>query len=222
VARIFVNKNISLINSDCELVRDSMEIAECVVLDPPFDCWDSVKPWRNRTKICFTNFQNRHHVEKLFGRPRFELVWFFKDGRWVSHSLPRITHESILIYGPTGSAYVGPKTDSQKPQKKGFGCVGRDKLDLRTYVPRERKMLNSVLEYPRNVRGALGCWGKPIELIKDLLAWSGAQTIADPYCGSGAVCIAAMQLGLTVTASEIKTETYEIAAEQIAKAETLL
>ena len=211
----YLSAAVELHNASCEDVKEKLLSAHCVILDPPFDQWGAVSHWSNPVKICFTNFQNRHHVERLFGRPRFELIWFFKDGRWVSHSLPRITHEHILVYGLTGSAYVGPKTENQKPQKKGHGCVGRDKLGLRTYVPRDRKMLNSVLEYPRNVNGVLGCWGKPIQLLQDVLAWVNAPTLADPYSGSGAACIAASRLGMSVIASEIDPRVYDIAVQQL-------
>ena len=65
---------------------------------PSFDKWNEMQkiPVKAKPMICFTNFQNRHH---LFGNPKFEMIWHFKDGRWVSNKMPRHTHEHILIYG---------------------------------------------------------------------------------------------------------------------------
>ncbi len=87
---------------------------DLVVLDPPFDIWHQVDLSPSvkdiPTRLAFTNWQNRSSVEDIFGRPRYELVWHFADGRWVSHTGPRFTHELILQYGPTGDAYVGRST----------------------------------------------------------------------------------------------------------------
>ena len=208
-------EGVTLYLAECEDVRDQMQNAPAVFLDPPFDKWNEVKSWPNKTKVCFTNWQNRAAVEKLFGVPRCEIVWHFRDGRWVSHNMPRITHETILIYGPTGSAYVGEMNADRTPRNKGNGCVGRDKLAERIYTPRERKALNSVLEYPRNVSGEMGCWGKPVALMRDLLAWLDVPEIADPYAGACSASVAARELGIRVIASERDEETCRKAAHRL-------
>ena len=62
-----------LINKTYKENKGEFDVA---IFDPPFDIWntiDFVPP--AKTYICFTNFQNRHHVQKLFGNPRFELIW---------------------------------------------------------------------------------------------------------------------------------------------------
>tara|TARA_R110000868_G_scaffold407822_1_gene689631 strand:- start:108 stop:866 length:759 start_codon:yes stop_codon:yes gene_type:complete len=215
----FQDESLTLWNRDCREMWHELAGAPAILLDPPFDKWDCVPWWPNATKVCFTNWQNRAAVEAKFGVPRCEIIWHFRDGRWVSHEMPRITHEAILIYGPTGSAYVGEVNEDMTPKKKGRGCVGRDKMPERIYVPRERKALNSVLEYPRNVSGALGCWGKPVKLMTDILAWVGAPLVADAYAGSCSAALAARTLGIKIIACEIDKQTCESAARRLAQIE---
>jgi len=196
-------------HADYRVWAEHMSKMDVVIMDPPFDEWSKVDPLHGRTTICFTNFQNRHHVERLYGRPRFEVVWFFKDGRWVSHRLPRITHETILIYGDTRSAYVGPRTHNQEPQRKGKGSVGRSVMPERFYQPRHRKALNSVLEYPRAVSSQMGCWGKPLGLVRDLLCLAGGSTVADPFAGACTVARVALPMGMRVLATESDKTTFD-------------
>ena len=163
---------------------------DIAIYDPPFNIWNTIDyKVEAKTYVCFTNFQNRHHVEKLFGIPRFECIWHFKDGRWVSHKLPRLTHESILIYGDIkGETYLGDIVKDRTPQKKGNGSIGKDKnLGKRIYIPHERKMLNSVIEIPRNVGKRLGVWGKPEKLVTLIFQWLAVSgdTVWDGFAGSG-------------------------------------
>ena len=217
----YKDRLVTLYNCRCEEMWQTLASLPLVLLDPPFDKWASVPWWPNTTKICFTNWQNRGAVEAKFGKPRCEIVWHFRDGRWVSHEMPRITHESILVYGPTESAYVGAKNEDTTPVDKGSGCVGRDRMPERVYTPRERKALNSVLEYPRNVSGTMGCWGKPVELMRDLIAWSGAKSVADPYAGTCSAAIAARQLGVKVVATEESLESCRKAAQRLSQQELI-
>ena len=138
--------------------KENKGVFDVCLFDPPFNEWSKVDfiP-EAKTYVCFTNFQNRHHVDRLFGVPKFEMIWFFRDGRWVSHKKPRHTHEHILFYGELNNeAYTGEYIKDRTPIKKGKGSIGTDKnLAHRTYVPRERKMLNSVIEVSRNSKNKL-------------------------------------------------------------------
>lgn len=212
---VLKKENFVLWNTDCSNVFETLNQCDAVILDPPFDQWSTVPVFTNRTKVCFTNFQNREEVTSRYGKPRFELIWHFKDGRWTSHNLPRTTHESILIYGPTGESYVGKANTNLAPQKKGNGSIGRHKMTKRTYKPRARRALNSVLEYSRNVRGHMGCWGKPIQLMADIISWLDVKTIADPYAGSCSVAMAAWNHDVKVFASEIDLQTCKKAIERV-------
>ena len=160
--------NIILSHCDCQELLPTLK-NDFVFLDPPFNIYEEIKfPWFE-TCLAFTNWQNRKHITNKIGEPRIEMIWHFADGRWVSPNMPRITHESILIYGKTGYADVGEKNTLYGQKiKKGMGSIGKDNLGERIYEPKERKQLNSVLTYPRNVNSDLGCWSKPLNLIYTL------------------------------------------------------
>ena len=189
------------------------------IFDPPFDIWkdiDFIPSAKNY--ICFTNFQNRHYLDKIFGVPKFEIIWFFKDGRWVSHNHPRHTHEHILIYGELKNhAYRGEKNDSTKPIKKGAGSIGRCKMSKRIYQPRERKMLNSVIEVPRNVGKTLGVWGKPEKLVMPIMEWivQPGDKVWDGFAGSGTFGVCAKKIGADYIGSEINFDTFQKAKKRI-------
>lgn len=212
-----------IINQDYTQNRGEFDVC---IFDPPFQYWKEIDyiPKAN-TYICFTNFQNRHHVQNLFGVPKFEMIWHFKDGRWVSHKMPRHTHEHILIYGELkNEAYVGETNQDRKPKKKGKGCIGRDKnLGDRTYFPRERKMLNSVIEVPRNVNKHLGVWAKPMKLCFPIMEWlvSEGDKVWDGFAGSGTFGVCCERLGADYHGSELNKETYIIAKNRIENEKTL-
>lgn len=188
-----------------------MSRADVVVMDPPFDKWADTLRVDAETVIAFTTWHHRDKVELLYGKPRVELIWAFDDGRWVSHNLPRITHETILVYGATGSAYVGAITDGVA-RRKGRGCVGRTEMNDRVYVPHDRKALGSVLSFPRDV--STGVWRKPLPLIARLLEWCGGASVLDPFAGSGTTLVAAKTLGRKAVGIEIDEATCEVAANR--------
>ena len=167
-----------------------------------------------KTVIAFVSWQHRRHVEALYGQPRTELVWTFSTGRWTSHNLPLMTHETLLVYGPTGSAYVGDETDGV-PVDKGWGSVGRDSYPTRTYTPRDRKALTSHLVYPRDPNAEYGLWQKPLTMIQRLIDWVGPDVVVDPFAGSGTSLVAAKALGIKSVGAEISELACEIAANRL-------
>lgn len=187
-----------------------------VILDPPYDEWKNVKKIKAETIIAFCSPQSRHFVEKIYGFPRTEIVWYFKDGRWVSNNLPRITHNYIYVYGKTNSAFVGCEQET-KPQKKGFGAIGKDgkkELGKRTYYPKKNKQLNSVIEFPRNMR-SYGSWSKPKDMFKQLINWINPPFVYDCFAGSGSVGVACYELNINYSGIEINDEIYNIAKKRL-------
>jgi len=207
---------VTIYHGDYSELPVALPLWDTLVLDPPFDKWTDVPFIEADRTIAFTNWQNRDDLTGIYGSPRFELIWHFDDGRWVTHYGPRLTHEQILVYGNTQEAYVGEPTTSS-PQRKGHGAVGRDRLDYRIYIPREQKQLDSVLHFPRNVSGSMGVWGKPLQLMKVLLGWVGGNMILDPFMGSGTTLRAAKDLGRKAIGIEIEERYCEIAAKRMSQ-----
>ena len=197
-------------NTDYRKNKGNFDVA---IFDPPFNEWKNVDyvP-KASTYICFTNFQNRHYVDMLFGIPRFEMIWYFKNGRWVNHKMPRHTHEHILIYGDLNNeAYTGPYNTNRTSRKRKTGSIGPNKLSSSIYTPRERKMLNSVIEVPRNGRSTLGLWEKPEKLIMPILEWivSENDNVWDGFMGSGAFGVCVEKLNANYFGSELDKDTFK-------------
>tara|TARA_X000001382_G_C3121175_1_gene163217 strand:+ start:62 stop:775 length:714 start_codon:yes stop_codon:yes gene_type:complete len=201
---------------DAKELINTIKNIDCIVYDPPFEIWDEIDVIKANKMIAFCSPTSRHSVEKNLGKPRSEIVWHFADGRWVSKNLPRITHDYVYIYGETTSASVG---DHQKTQgiSKGNSSIGKDILGKRYYQPKERKHLNSVQIFPRNMNNPLGSWGKPTELIKRLIEWIGPSNVLDPYMGSGTTLDACYQLGIKATGIEINQKHFDIACKRLEK-----
>ena len=200
--------------------RENTGTFDVAVFDPPFDIWEEIDYIPEaKTYICFTNFQNRHFVDALFGVPRFEMIWYFKDGRWVSHKMPRHTHEHILIYGELkNEAYTGAYNWDFTPQKKGRGSIGRDKnLAERYYIPRKRKILNSVIEVPRRTTNTLGIWEKPEKLVMPIFEWliSEGDNVWDGFAGSGIFGVCCKKLKANYFGSELDKERTEMGNARI-------
>jgi site-specific DNA-methyltransferase (adenine-specific) len=212
---------VTIYHGDARDVLPNLPPAGLLVADPPFDLWtdlgDLVAGHESRTVAAFTSFQHRHAVESALGRARVEIVWHFRDGRWVSHSFPRLCHTSILVYGDVGDAYVGDEIHDRTPQRKGLGSVGKDVMAMHTYRPRERKILNSVIEAPRTV--ADGVWAKPAAVVAPLLAWLAdpEQVVIDPFMGGGSVLRAAKDLGIPAIGVELDEAQCEAAAMSMAQ-----
>lgn len=212
-----------LFNTDCRNIMSGLDGFDLIVMDPPFDQWEDIATeWGNvslpdaKTVVAFTNWQNRRHVTRIFGEPRINMIWHFPDGRWVSNKMPRLTHEDILIYGETGSAACGEDNpEAGNKIKKGKSSIGRWTADDRVYAPGERKFLNSVQMFPRNVAGELGVWGKPVELMRRIIEFCEARSVFDPFMGSGSVGVACHQAAASYVGCEIRREVFDAAVERI-------
>jgi site-specific DNA-methyltransferase (adenine-specific) len=223
VTAYYSDRLVTIHHGDCREVLPKLPPARLLVADPPYDLWadlgDAVAAHAADTVAAFTSFQHRHAVERAFGRPRVELVWHFRDGRWVSHSVPRLCHASILVFGDLGDAYVGDEIADRRPQRKGSGSVGRDTYPTRTYHPRERQLLSTVIEAPRTVSD--GVWAKPMAVVAPLVEWltDPGDLIIDPFMGGGTLLQAARSLGRRFIGVELDESRCEAAASAMSQGE---
>ena len=189
----------TIYHGDCKEILPGIQHPDLLLLDPPFNEWDAAPQVSATTVLAFTNLNSRPHIERLYGLPRTELIWHFPDGRWVSHRLPLITHESILVYGPTNDVYVG-EAHSQKPHynKQTHSTLSRTATPRGPYRPRPRRALDSVITIPQRAgHTPLGRWSKPAALLTLLIEWAATgPLLLDPYMGSGASLRAAKSLGM--------------------------
>ncbi len=201
---------------DYKEIMPSLDSAKVLILDPPFNIWGDVEIPEAPTIVAFTNWQNRHSITNQIGEPRIEMIWHFKDGRWVSPNMPRLTHESILIYGETSDASIGEKNKNVGEKiKKGKGSIGKDVLDNRVYVPKQRKQLNSVLCYPRSVSSDLGVWSKPLPLMNNIIEFMPDGLLIDPFMGSGTTIISCIKNNRECIGIEIDEDNFNIACKRV-------
>ena len=206
---------VTLYNCDNKEIYNEEE-HDFLFLDPPFNIYKTIKFPNSDVTLAFTNWQNRGHVTAKLGEPRIEMIWHFADGRWVSSNMPRLTHESILIYGKTGDANVGVKNNLHgEVFQKGVTAIGKDKLGQRIYQPKSRKQLNSVLMYPRNVGSELGVWSKPVDLLYTLFEFIDQPSVFDPFMGSATAAIAAIKLEMSYVGVEKEVKTFDIACKRV-------
>lgn len=213
----YEHDGISIYHADCRGLLADLPTPGLLVLDPPFQLWEEVPYVEAGTTIAFTNWQHRRTTEDLLGTPRTEAIWHFLDGRWVSHQLPITTHETILVYGELNDVYLGEEQD-QKPQRIApHRHLERIKTPRTTYIPRERRALNSVLHFPQNSgTEELGRWSKPLGLMRNLIEWTATGgLILDPYMGGGTTLRVAKDLGMEAIGIEIEESYCEIAARRL-------
>jgi DNA modification methylase len=210
-------------HGDCRDIIPQLSAADLspdlLVLDPPFDLWPDVPYIMAKTTLAFTNRSSRATVQELLGEPRTEVIWHFRDGRWVSHQLPLITHETILVFGALNDMYLGEE-QAQVPQRIApHRHLQRTRTPRTSYVPKPRRALNSVLEFPQNPgTEPLGRWSKPAGLMRLLLEWAATGPyVLDPFMGGGTTLKVARDLGLPAIGIEIEERYCEVAVELLSQ-----
>lgn len=68
----------------------------------------------------------------------------------------------------------------------------------RIYRPKNRKLLNSVIEVPRDVSKDFGVWGKPLRVIRPIVEWltKPGESLWDGFAGSGSFGCISKELNL--------------------------
>ena len=158
-------------NGDCLSIMPLLSTGgfdefDLLFLDAPFQIYKDFQKEdfpETKTVVAFTNSPNVHYLYEMFGKPRFELIWKMgnTNARWTTHYGPLTVHETILVWGETGEAYVGEYNKNRVPVKTS------SRWGEKIYTPRERKMIYSVLEYPQdggNASNGMGRMGKPLKL----------------------------------------------------------
>lgn len=59
---------------------------------------------------------------------------------------------------------------------------------------------------------------KPVGLMERLIAWTGAQTILDPFAGSGTTLVACQRMGRAGTGIELDPDYFDIACKRVDEA----
>lgn len=210
---------VTIYHADCRDILPSLGRPDLLILDPPFEDWPLVPHISAGTTIAFTKWQHRQYVEQTYGTPRTEVIWHFLDGRWVSHQLPIVTHETILVYGALNEVYLGVEHDQTPKPIAPHRHMQRIKTERTMYKPRPRRALNSVLQFPQNPgTEPLGRWAKPEGLMRTLMEWAlTGSLVIDPYMGAGTTLRVAKDMGVNAIGMETEERFCEIAAARLAQ-----
>lgn len=226
----------SIINGDCleELDMLDDDIADLIILDPPYDKWDKflengiicqsvrlLKPSGNL--ICFTkqpfDFNLRCDIDHMFRR---EIVWTFTNGgAWVSKKMPLVSHQKIYWCTPTKDFYFNERTGLQySVNTKDFE---RSKKVFEGYESKGRKFtkdengvwLRDHLHFNKPNMGKIPA--KPLELIEILIRCFCPKggLVLDPFMGSGTTAIVAKNYGCNYLGIELNHDYIEIANKRI-------
>ena len=220
----YSDDNCIIYNDDCLSIMPLLwtggyEEFDLLFLDAPFQIYKDFQKEdfpETKTVVAFTNSPNVHYLYELFGKPRFELIWKMSqsNGRWTTHYGPLTVHETILVWGETGEAYVGEYNTNREPIKN------KSRWGEKIYTPRERKIILSVLDIPQdggNAANGIGRFGKPLKLMEILLEWVNPKTILDPFMGSGTTLEASRNLGMHTIGIEKELDYCELAKTRLAQ-----
>lgn len=196
--------SVNIINKSAFLADISQY--DVLFIDPPFELFKEVsndilpKIKKNQRVVIITNFQNREYITNILGTPRIELIWCFNNGSWVSHKMPQLCHENILIYGDTNDCYKGSENDIEKDTFK-TSSIGRWSNGEKVKVNhREKKQLKTFIVANKNG------WKKPAELIRpiiEMVCYNNAHVL-DMFGGEGGILDILLDYNLSVDCYEIK------------------
>jgi len=222
-----------LLCGDCKEILKIMDITfDLVILDPNFEIWHEILNNIDFSKLIakgylltFSRQPYTTEIMNCFSKTfRFadEIIWHDPQPIWVSNNLPLRVHENILVFRKGNkkmNCFVGD-INLNKEKKKGKTKISSwsDNKE-RIYKPRSRKMITSLLTFPRNLKEKLGRWKKPEKLFETLIsAYSNENEIVlDCFMGAGTTAIVCENLNRKWIGIEANKEYCEIIKERVFK-----
>ena len=203
----FCDDAVLIYHADCRDILPKMPKVDLVLTDPPYGIdynsgWDGSLP---RSIVGDENTALRDWLLDTWHGPA--LVF----GTWKV--APPLQTRQILIWDTMGALGMGALDLPWKPSHQqiyviGKGFSGYRSTDVLRFHPCQATAW----------RGRLHPHEKPIALIKELLTKApDAQTILDPFMGSGTTLRAAKDLGRFAVGIEIEEKYCEIAAKRMAQ-----
>jgi len=194
---------VTIYHGDCREIVPQLGRFDAVITDPPYGC--SATTSRGGA---YSNFS-------IAGDNNAELRdWLISiiDCPWIMFGSPRVPRpkcNAVLIWAKGEHTGMGDLSFPWKPDFEEIYISGKAFSGRRT---------SSVLRY--NARIDSGRWHpteKPIALMAELISKCVAQTILDPFAGSGTTGRAAKDLGRKCVLVEREERYCEIAARRMAQ-----
>lgn len=176
--------------------------ADTLVYDPPWEL-DLVPAGgfeRYNSILAFTDARRLRDTVERLGAPTWSFVWDCVSS-WFTRNRPLQRHKLCLWYGPIdrwdSDAFFAPRANPQRTTRNSRGkFVAGDARGVR---------LTDLYSAPiTRLHGAGGHrHSKPIEWLEYLIACTGASSVYDPFCGSGAAIVAAQRRGVPAVGVDV-------------------
>ena len=186
---------------------------DVIFADPPFEIWKDISEYfkkfdlSKKRIVCITNFQNREYITNVLGTPRIEMIWHFSNGAWVSHNMPQLCHENILIYGGTNEFYIGEENTYRESFKKS--SIGRwtngEKIKVKN---RDKLQIQSVIYCPKNKKDGYGKPSKLMRPIVEAVCFNKCKVI-DMFGGQGGILKVLLDYDIDADSFEIDQKSFE-------------
>jgi DNA modification methylase len=215
--------NAELYLGDCLAVLPHLPKVDAVITDPPYGIEDAPIQGQGRTGKR-TGGVNVWHLESWWDkeiRPEWAqaaceaapvVAWF---GQWRKREqvAQAMTHPLRAEIVWAKDCHAGPPCPVAPRDERiwVFGAEGIKGATFETSVWDEQVIPTWSHKEHKNE--------KPAKLMRRLIAWTGAQSVIDPFMGSGTTGVACMNLGRKFIGIEIEPKYFDLACERIENAQ---
>jgi DNA modification methylase len=204
----YEDESVTLYHGDCREVLVGLADASfgAIVTDPPYGVgvaeWDKVADWEWAT-----------HADRLLTDPAHLFCFWSVMGLRQFPDIAGLEYERVVVWSKpmSRSSQRGNATWHWEPIfwfKKGKASLTECVSDVLTVNPPLFRT------HPENVNHPTQ---KPLDVVRQLVQWSGAERILDPFAGSGTTLRAAADLGKRAVGIERDERYCEIAAKRLAQ-----
>ena len=189
----------TLILGDCREVLPTLGRVDAVVTDPPYGIGEHGGACRTRGAAGYSKHEN--------------LGWDNERPEWLSELLNY--GDEQIIWGGNYFADLLPPTMGWLYWRK---LMGGDFSDGELAWTSRNRALREFVKCPKGIDKGHPC-EKPVELLMWCIGFlPNAETILDPFMGSGTTGVAALKLGRKFIGIEIEPKYFEIALRRCEEA----
>lgn len=190
-----------LIQGDCLEVMKELDPVDAVVTDPPYGIGEDGGAQRTRGKKGYAKHEKKGWDKN---RPSDE----------VFNAMLSVSSEQIIWGGNYFADLLPPRMGWLYWQKK----MGGDFSDGELAWTSRDKALKEFTKCPKGIDKAHPCQ-KPIELMRWCIEFlPDAQTILDPFMGSGTTLVACAKMGRKGIGIELDPDYFDIACKRVEEA----
>jgi DNA modification methylase len=194
-------EGVTLYLGDCREILPTLGNVDAVVTDPPYGIGEHGGACRTRSRPGYTKHEN--------------LGWDIDRPAPEIFAMLLASSDQQIIWGGNYFADLLPPTMGWLYWRK---LMGGDFSDGELAWTSRTAALREFVKCPKAIDKGHPC-EKPVSLMRWCLDFiPGAETILDPFMGSGTTGVAAVKLGRKFTGIEIEPKYFDIACRRISEA----